>query len=531
MAVESLPVRYVLNERERDLLRHYLSSLSSQSGTNIDKTASSQHQSTSSHRDGHNAAAFRSASRVFVLTYGSIKAVDALLARLSARKSPTATRPRQPLISSPSRMALSLSSLLFLHSLLYRVFHKLRLQLLHEKVRNIRERYPRIYAALTSKLAPAIGASLSGLALGICPADQLRITIAIYIASRSLEIGYKAIETTSLVREHVPSWFGSWLVFALAQGQLLHAFVFDRDCFPEAYGSFVVANTPEYIQRRPDNLSPKVQWPKWNDIVDALAQMATLKWPTFTSPILHPNKLTTLPNRINPIISPITSRAHPATLNLSCALLHPSDPSCFLAYLRHILLSFPRIARFYTIYYGAFSLLRISKFKSAPLASLNRLAESILRSALATTGAIGASWGSICLFQIILPRALLPKFRFFLGGSLGGLFQLLDRTPAGHATDMYAARSSADSLWKVGVKRGWWKGFRGGDVWLFVAALALVNVVFDLGQNTNAAGDRAMGLIRVLRGEIELGLQKKRTLSSDATTTDDLDKEDKAKLL
>lgn len=535
MAVESNPVRYVLNERELQLLRRLVKSSSTQSSyvtgptnnNNDNLSTSSTPPETQHRRDDHNAATFRSASRVFLLTYGSLKSIDALLARVSgAVKSPTATRARQPLVASPGRMALSLSSLLFLHSTLYRILHTLRLRLLHEKVRAIQDRYPSIYAILTSKLAPAIGASLSGLALGICPADQLRITVAIYIASRSLEIGYKSISQTALVRDTLPSWFGSWLVFALAQGQLLHAFVFDRDCFPDAYGAFIIGNTPEYIQRRPENLSPRVRWPHWNDIVDALAQMATLRWPLFTSPILHPDKYSTLPASISPIISPITSRAHPAIQNLSCSLLHPSDPSCFLAYVRHNLLSFTRIARFYTIYYGAFAfILRFRTLKAAPIAALNRLAESVLRSTVATTGAIGASWGSICLFQAIMPRAFLPKFRFFLGGLMGGMFQLIDQTPSGHATDMYAARASVDSLWKVGVKRRWWKGIRGGDVWLFVAALALVNVVFDLGQKTDAAKDRAMTLIRVLRGQVELGLPKEKFQTSDATSTDDLDKE------
>lgn len=40
-------------------------------------------------------------------------------------------------------------------------------------------------------------------------------------------------------------------------------------------------------------------------------------------------------------------------------------------------------------------------------------------------------------------------------------------------------KSSLDSLWKVGRKRGWWKGVRGGDVWVFVASLMVVNSVFE----------------------------------------------------
>lgn len=44
---------------------------------------------------------------------------------------------------------------------------------------------------------------------------------------------------------------------------------------------------------------------------------------------------------------------------------------------------------------------------------------------------------------------------------------------------MYSVRLSIDSLWKVGVKRGFWKGFDGGDVAVFVAGLAVLNVVYE----------------------------------------------------
>ncbi|KAJ9609490.1 hypothetical protein H2200_005817 [Cladophialophora chaetospira] len=519
MAVDQLPIRLLVNEREYEVLRR-LFSRSALAKRGDEKAQPQDGTSASPVGDDHTAAAFRSALRVFIVTYGSLKALGAILDRLSARKSQTASRSRKPLVASHSKMALSLSSLLFFHATLYRIFVRLRLQLLHEKVRSIRERYPRIYAMLTSKIAPAIAASLSGFALGICPADQLRMTIAVYVGCRALELGYAAIEHTKLIRNK-PSWMGSWLLFALSQGQLLHAFVFDRDCFPEAYGSFVIGYTPEYIQRRPPNLSRQVSWPSPNNIVDALAQMARLRWPTFVSPILHPKIPNTLPATIDTVISPITSRAHPGIQNLSCALIHPSDPSCFLAYLRQMLLSFPEIAKFFAKYYGAMSLLRINKIIKAPIASLNRVSESVLRTTIAIAGSIGASWGTICLFQILLPRAFIPKFRFFVGGLLGGMFQLFDRTTYGHANSLYAARTSVDSLWKVGVKHRWWKGVKGGDVWVIVASLALVNVVYDLGRNTKAGEDTVMKLIKVLRGEIELGLQKRKNTAVEATTTEE----------
>ena len=65
---------------------------------------------------------------------------------------------------------------------------------------------------------------------------------------------------------------------------------------------------------------------------------------------------------------------------------------------------------------------------------------------------------------------------------------------------MYSARASIDSLWKVGIKRGWWTGVRNGDVWLFVASLMLVNVVYELDAKAVSGGILRKGLSS-LRGE------------------------------
>lgn len=532
MASPGSPVPYVLNDREYQLLRRYvflIKSKQAKAKTNIDPPTHDANQNdtvdtnTKPIRSTNNAAAsFRSASRVFLLTLGSLKGIDAVLARLSPSSTatsfssstsptPTPRRPnptptRAPLVASPVKLALSLSTLLYLHTTLHRTLSRLRNHLLHEKVRSIQSRYPHLYAALTSTLTPALGASLSAFALAIYPANALRVAVGIYAAAHALEVGYAAIQNLPWVRRHKPSWLGSWVLFALSQGQLFHAFVFDRDCFPPAYGKFILDYTPEYIQPRPATLSPKIHWPSSDDILDALAQIARLRWPPFISPILRPTAPNTLPPEVNPVVSPITSRAHPAIQKLSCALIHPSDPSCFKAYLQQNLLAFPQLARFYAMYYGAMSILRFKDFFNAPIKSINVLSESVLRSTLAVSGSIGAAWASICFFQAIFPRAFLPQFRFFLGGLLGGTFQIFDRTPAGHLTTLYAARESVYSLWKVGVKHRWWKGVRGGDVALFAAALALINVVFDFGRNTPASQDPAMKLVKVLRGDIEIGL-------------------------
>ena len=132
-----------------------------------------------------------------------------------------------------------------------------------------------------------------------------------------------------------------------------------------------------------------------------------------------------------------------------------------------------------------------------PSHELNALAKRVLRTSAFLTGAIGTSWGSICLFQNLFPRTLTPSSRWVLGGALGGMWGFVDRR-GGHGHFLSSIRLGIDSLWKVGKKRGWWKGVPGGDVLVFVAGLGIVNVVYE--KNRGAVGGVGKG-VGWLRGE------------------------------
>lgn len=410
----------------------------------------------------------------------------------------TVSRPQRfPVWKSPNfRLTCSLSLILLFHRLLRRFFTRLRESLLTQEAKPFRRRNPRISRTLTSKLAPAIGSSLAGFFLAVYPGDQLRITIAIYIFTRALEFSYNYLEELGYFRSR-PYWFGSWMLMPVACGQLLHAFVFDRDCFPAAYGKFILDNSPQYIQARPSGYPKHLQWPTTFDIVDSLAGISKLKWPSFISPIMFPSS-ETLPKNLTAIAS-ITSPAHPAIKNLSCALLHPNDPSCLRTYVSYWVQAFPKVARFFTIVFTAMSVTRYKAFLNSPISTLNKLAKSIIRMSFFICGAVGTSWGSICLFQNIFPRNLLPTQRWFLGGFLGGMWAFLERKN-GRGNFLYSARMSIDSLWKVGVKRGWWRGIKNGDVLLFVLSLATVNALYEVAPKSVSSGVARKGL-GVLRGE------------------------------
>lgn len=140
-------------------------------------------------------------------------------------------------LHSPNlRLSLSAGLTLFLHRLLHRFFSQLRTNLLTKNAAPFRRRNPRVSRALTARLAPAIGASFAGFALGVYPGDQFRITLAIFFAAKAAEFGYNGLEEAGWLKNK-PWWFGSWLLMPPVTGQLLHALFFDRDCVPKV--SFV----------------------------------------------------------------------------------------------------------------------------------------------------------------------------------------------------------------------------------------------------------------------------------------------------
>ncbi|CAG9951438.1 unnamed protein product [Clonostachys rosea f. rosea IK726] len=287
---------------------------------------------------------------------------------------------------------------------------------------------------LPSPYAPALGASFAGLALGIYPRRQLRVTIAIYSLFRALEFGWNACEAEGLIwgvkngrRRERPWWFGSWMLQPVAFGQLFHAFVFDRDCLPEPLSKLVLSQSAGYLQTRPQDWPQHLKWPAMDQIVDSLAEMARLSWPDIISPTLFPTKEKVLPPSLASL-APLTSRAHPLISPLSCATLHPSDPSCLRTYLTFWINTFPPLTRVLLLFYSAMTVVpRFKSFYHSPLATINSILASALRMSTFATGALSSAWASICFFQTYLPRHVLATQRYFLGGFFAGLWAWVER--------------------------------------------------------------------------------------------------------
>ena len=253
-----------------------------------------------------------------------------------------------------------------------------------------------------------------------------------------------------------------------------------------------------YSHDRPEHLPSNLPWPNEDGIVEGLATMSRLRYPSFVSPILFPDAKNTVPASLE-AISPVTSSAHPAIRSMTCALLHPSEPSCLKTYVEYYIQTIPRLARFFAIIYAVFALPRYKRFIADPSKEINRLSKSVLLSTISISGSIGTAWGSICLFQSLFPRNFLPTQRWFWGGFLAGLPAFIEREH-GQSHFLYALRTSLESLWKLNAKKGYWKQGKNGDVWLAIAGLMLLNGIYDYNVDALSSGIFRRG-IKIARGD------------------------------
>ncbi len=205
--------------------------------------------------------------------------------------------------------------------------------------------------------------------------------------------------------------------------------------------------------------------------------LLTLEDRPFSSQALFPAKDAPLPPSMA-AVAPLVSSAHPLITALSCAALHPADPSCARTFLTSWLHMLPPTARLFFAVNAAFALAKPSRLYHDPVATIRAVLAHSARASTFVTGAISTAWASICFFQVWLPRRFLATQRFFLGGFVAGLWAWVARR-SGRDFFIYTARASTVSLWQVGIKRRWWRAVWGGDVWVFVLAVMLSGIAYE----------------------------------------------------
>lgn len=265
-------------------------------------------------------------------------------------------------------------------------------------------------------VAPSIAALLASPALVLLPSQTPsrpgaptfpRKSLALDLFTKGLHNHYHLLRRSgSRATSWVPKWCDSALLYAIGNGQLLWAFLFEPYAFPKGYGDIILARSSAYIPSRPENFPSSIPWPSKRQIADHVALLSTptrtaSAFPSFTSPslsALHPSPYpTTSYKEINPVLD--FSPAHPAHTELLCALLHPTEPSC-----RKNLLDFWKrewiaSARFVGAFLAAFNVLRWKAWLKDPEKQLFGFSLSVAQGATVISGSIGTAWGRCCILS------------------------------------------------------------------------------------------------------------------------------------
>ncbi|KAK6353225.1 hypothetical protein TWF696_005206 [Orbilia brochopaga] len=233
-------------------------------------------------------ASIRLSSRVFVAGSALLAAIDSIRSALRRPSKPDNLGRGLRL-----RLPLSLSMLLLLH----RFFHRAVIRL-----QSMLSRFPsdgRFKRTIMSPLAPSVAAALSGVSLAIVPSENVRLTIAVYVFTKTVEYLFNALQEVA----NMPRWFGAWLLFPFSSAQLFHALLTDQGSVPFIYRK-ILMTFPGMFATEPGTGAANALSTNKGAL---MGEMAKLNFPAFNSTILFPKASSTLHS-----IDPIIRQAHPA---------------------------------------------------------------------------------------------------------------------------------------------------------------------------------------------------------------------------
>lgn len=234
-----------------------------------------------------------------------------------------------------------------------------------------------------------------------------RKTIALDLFTKGFQAHYNLLRIRkSRITSWVPDWCDSALLYAIGNGQLLWANLFEPECFPKGYGDVIIGRSSAYIPPRPHDLPQEIPWPTGRQVVDHIALFSTptsqsSAFPTFVSPSLSALHPSPYPTTSHAIINPILdySPAHPAHTKLLCALLHPTEPSCKRNFLRFWAKEWTASARFISMFLAVVNVLKWRLWKKDPEGSLFKFVMAVAQGATVISGSIGTAWALTCAFQ------------------------------------------------------------------------------------------------------------------------------------
>ncbi|KAH6584679.1 hypothetical protein BASA61_007325 [Batrachochytrium salamandrivorans] len=317
--------------------------------------------------------------------------------------------------------------------------------------------------ARLSKTNGAIAGAVAGLAILFETPDN-RIAYSQQFFMRSMQAGYNALSS----REIFVFPHGDTILFSIACGSIMYAYVMHPTTIPKSYYSWMVKTA-----RVP------------GDILD-FHRINVKNWESQTDLVVSTSKIDTLLKKFNankdarPFLMSYLDGHNGTMPTCPCKLLHPSDILCA----RYGALLWVKVFWGILPVHGSLNgvpllLLKTKSFLNNPKSHAIRVLTSSLRSSAFLATFVYLFQTGICLIRKMRPNT--PDFRYIyhILGAMAGLAVLLEHPSRRTELAMYCLPKGIQSLYTLLINRGRMVSLKGLDV---IGACCAMSVLMGVYQ-------------------------------------------------
>ncbi|XP_077235153.1 mitochondrial import inner membrane translocase subunit Tim17/Tim22/Tim23 family protein [Tasmannia lanceolata] len=312
-----------------------------------------------------------------------------------------------------------------------------------------------------------LAGSVAGLSILALDDTSRRRTLALYLLARLAQCAYNSAKSKNKFHLWGSHWrHGDSLLFALACGQVMYAFVMRPETLPKSYQDFILKTGPvaEPVYRAVRNCcrgSP----------VDVVALSAYLSNTKGSSSI----KLEEFPSII------------------PCSVIHPDSKSCLahnsIAASATFRKTFPL---YFSLTFVPFVVLHLQKFLESPALTFWLAVKGAVRSTSFLSAFVGIFQGVICLHRKVASKD--HKLLYWLAGGMAALSVLLEKKGRRAELALYVFPRAADSTWYILVNRHLLPNIKNAEVALF--CLCMGGIMYYLEHEPDTMAPLLRGLIR-----------------------------------
>ncbi|KAI3968415.1 hypothetical protein MKW92_017280 [Papaver armeniacum] len=312
-----------------------------------------------------------------------------------------------------------------------------------------------------------LAGSVAGLSILALDDPSRRRTLALYLLARLGQCAYNSAKSKNKFHLWGSHWsHGDSLLFALACGQVMYAFVMRPESLPKSYQDFIQKTGP-------------VAKPIYKAVRDS-CRGSPIDVVSLSAYLSNSKASSSLKIQEFPSIIP-------------CSMIHPDTNSCLQHNARAASATFRKtFPLYFSLTFVPFVVLRLQKFMDSPARTCWLAVKGAVRSTTFLSSFVGIFQGVICLHRKVAVKD--HKLVYWLAGGFAALSVLLEKKARRGELALYVLPRAGDSLWYILVNRHFLPDIKNAEVALF--CLCMGGIMYYLEHEPDTMAPFLRGIIR-----------------------------------